>query len=218
MVNKQEERWVDEARAGNKDAFSRLVEAYQRPVYNLAFRLLGNAQDAEDATQETFLRAYTRLRQYDSSRKFATWLFAIANHHCIDRLRKRRVHFVPVDGNPALRNLEDEQPRPERHVIEHERAVEVQSLLEQLEPQNRTPLILRYWEEYSHEQIAETLGLTVPAVKSRLFRARKQLADLRQAAERRVAPAAADNRQAVRVARSHRSGMRLEGIGICVLQ
>jgi RNA polymerase sigma-70 factor (ECF subfamily) len=165
--------------------------------------MLGNAQEAEDAAQETFLRAYSRLSQYDGGYKFSTWILSIANHHCIDRLRKRRGAQVSIDDNPVLQNLEEESPRPEESVLDQEQAHELQTLLDQLEPAYRTPLILRYWEEYSYEQIAEVMGLTVAAVKSRLFRARKQVADLYQTAsvsnpppdgERRTAPATSTTR------------------------
>lgn len=182
----QEEIWVREALAGNKQAFSRLVEAYQRPVFNLAYRLLGNPDEAEDAAQETFLRAYARLSQYDESHKFSTWILSIANHHCIDRLRKRRTKYVSIDDNPVLENLEEDTLQPEDSLLGQEQTVELQGLLNQLEPDYRTPLILRYWEDYSYEDIATAMGLTVSAVKSRLFRARKQMADLYH--ERQVAP------------------------------
>jgi RNA polymerase sigma-70 factor (ECF subfamily) len=187
-MNEQEEVWIREAQAGNKQAFSRLVEAYQRPVYNLTYRMLGTQEEAEDAAQETFLRAYSRLQQYDSSHKFSTWLFSIANHHCIDRLRKRRKTFVSIDDNPVLQNLQHEAPEPEETMLGAEQAHELQALLTQLEPEYRTPLILRYWEEYSYEEIAETMELTVSAVKSRLFRARKQMADLYVAQSRPAPP------------------------------
>lgn len=211
-MDEEEARWVGEARGGNKDAFSRLVEAYQRPVYNLAFRLLGNTQEAEDATQETFVRAYTRLRQYDGSHKFATWLFSIANHHCIEQLRKRRVRLVLVEANPLLHKLPDDGARPEQRVLGQLQAAEVQTLLDGLAPEHRTLLVLRYWEGYSPEQIGETLGLTAPAVKSQLFRARKQLAELYQAVKRKPAPSAAGERkrreQAARSAPVRASGSR----------
>ncbi len=187
-MNEQEEVWIGEAQAGNKQSFSRLVEAYQRPVYNLTYRMLGTPEEAEDAAQETFLRAYARLKQYDANHKFSTWLFSIANHHCIDRLRKRRKTFVSIDDNPVLQNLQHEAPEPEETMIDAEQAHELQLLLTQLEPDYRTPLILRYWEEYSYEEIAETMELTVSAVKSRLFRARKQMADLYAAQSRPVPP------------------------------
>jgi RNA polymerase sigma-70 factor (ECF subfamily) len=184
----QEELWVQQAQAGNKQAFSRLVEAYQRPVYNLTYRMLGNPQEAEDAAQETFLRAYSRLRQYDGSHKFSTWILSIANHHCIDRLGKRRTTQVSIDDNPVLQNLEEESSQPEDSVLDQEQSIELQSLINRLEPEYRTPLILRYWEDYSYEQIAETMDLTVAAVKSRLFRARKQVADLYRDQQMAVSP------------------------------
>lgn len=178
IMSEQEEVWIREAQAGNKQAFSRLVEAYQRPVYNLTYRMLGSPEEAEDAAQETFLRAYARLSQYDVGHKFSTWIFSIANHHCIDRLRKRRTQYVSIDENPVLQNLEHDAPQPEEDLLSQELAAELQTLLGQLDPDYRTPLVLRYWEDCSYEEIAETMGLTVSAVKSRLFRARKQIADL----------------------------------------
>src|SRR5690242_13138818 len=120
----QEEIWVREALAGNKQSFSRLVEAYQRPVFNLAYRLLGNPDEAEDAAQETFLRAYARLSQYDESHKFSTWILSIANHHCIDRLRKRRTKYVSIDDNPVLENLEEGTLQPEDSLLGQEQTVE----------------------------------------------------------------------------------------------
>jgi RNA polymerase sigma-70 factor (ECF subfamily) len=186
-MNEQEERWVHEARAGKKESFSRLVEAYQRPVYNLTHRLLGNAQDAEEAAQETFLRAYARLRQYHGRHKFGTWLLSIANHYAIDRLRRRRVQLISLEATPLLRSLEDIRQKPEEYVLKQEQTVELLGLLERLEPENLTPLVLRYGEDYSNEEIAEAMGLTVPAVKSRLFRARKQMFALLQAKARKAA-------------------------------
>ncbi len=177
-MTEQEQLWVEQARRGDKQAFNQLVQAYQRPVYNLTYRMLGNQQEAEDAAQETFLRAYAGLRKYSPEHKFSTWLFSIANHHCIDRLRKRRMTWLSFDDNPVLQNLEGEAPRPEHSALDGEQRVEVQRLLDQLLPEYRMPLILRYWEDYSYEEIATALDLTVAAVKSRLFRARQQVAKL----------------------------------------
>lgn len=187
-MGEQEGVWIEEARTGNKQSFSRLVEAYQRPVYNLTYRMLGTPEEAEDAAQEAFLRAYARLGQYDPNHKFSTWLFSIANHHCIDRLRKRRKTLISIDDNPVLQNLQHEAPEPEENLLDAERAGELQALLTQLEPDYRTPLVLRYWEEYSYEEIAQSMELTVSAVKSRLFRARKQMADLYAAQSQPVPP------------------------------
>jgi RNA polymerase sigma-70 factor (ECF subfamily) len=177
-MSNEEQGWIEQARAGDQRAFGLLVQAYQKPVFNLTYRMLGNAQEAEDAAQETFLRAYSSLRQYQPEHKFSTWLFAIANHHCIDRLRKRRVAFVSIEDNPVLENLTGETPLPERQALMREQSAEMQKLLQELEPEYRLPLVLRYWEDYSYEDIAATMEITVAAVKSRLFRARQQIAKL----------------------------------------
>lgn len=177
MTN-EEAGWVEAARAGDQVAFGHLVRAYERPVYNLTYRMLGNPHEAEDAAQETFLRAYANLEKYDPSHKFSTWIFAIANNHCIDRLRKRRAVYVSIEDNPVLENLQSESPQPDSAALRSEQQSEIQDLITKLEPEYRTPLILRYWEEYSYEEIAEAMELTVAAVKSRLFRARQQLAQL----------------------------------------
>lgn len=177
-MNEQEQAWLDRARAGEQAAFGLLVETYQRPVYALTYRMLGDLTEAEDAAQETFLRAYSRLHQYDPKHKFSTWLFSIANNHCIDRLRKRRVQFVGLDDSPAIFTLEGESARPEEEVLAAEQAEEMHALVHQLAPEYRTPLVLRYWNECSYQEIADVMEISVAAVKSRLFRARKQLAAL----------------------------------------
>lgn len=205
-MNEQEQTWVQEARRGDRRAFSRLVEAYQRPVFNLTYRMLGNVEEAEDAAQEAFLRAYSRLGQYDPEMKFSTWLFSIANHYCIDRLRKRRATQISIDDNPVLQNLESEDPRPERQALQQEARIEVQALLDRLTPEYRTPLVLRYWEEMSYEEIAETMDVTVATVKSRLFRARQQLAAIYQEQETVAPPPPAQRSpRTVRQTESNRS-------------
>ena len=183
-----EQQWVDAARRGDKGAFNRLVQAYQRPVYNLTYRMLGSSEEAEDAAQETFLRAYARLGQYDPQMKFSTWVFSIANHHCIDRLRKRRTTHISIDDNPVLENLVEETPQPEHQALDREQGAELHTLISQLDPDYRTPLVLRYWEDLSYEEIAQSMGVTVAAVKSRLFRARQQLMALYERNQNAAAP------------------------------
>jgi RNA polymerase sigma-70 factor, ECF subfamily len=193
-MSDQEQIWIDRARRGDKQAFSQLVQAYQRPVYNLTYRMLGSPEEAEDAAQETFLRAYSSLKQYNPGHKFSTWLFSIANHHCIDRLRKKRGTWLSIDDNPIFENLTDDVPQPEQAAVANERRLEVQHLLSRLEPEYRMPLILRYWEDCSYEEIAEVMNLSIPAVKSRLFRARQQMAELYQGKAPAVTPPSAGGR------------------------
>ena len=186
-MSDDEQLWIARARQGDDDAFSQLVEAYQRPVYNVCYRMLGDPTEAEDAAQETFIRAYTRLNSYDPNRKFSSWLLAIASHYCIDRLRRRRFSMVSWDDLPPWRWLPDSDPQPEEVALRHEAQHHVQELVDKLPPDYRAAVILRYWHDLSYEEIAEALGSTLPAIKSRLFRARQMMAQAASQAEEEAA-------------------------------
>jgi RNA polymerase sigma-70 factor (ECF subfamily) len=173
-----EQAWIAAARRGDRNAFSHLAEVYQGPVYNLTYRMLGNAEEAEDAAQETFWRAYRKLGSYDPTRKFSTWLLSIASHYCIDQLRRRRLTEISLEDEalpPAA--LTSDEPDPERRVLRNELEAQIQTLLDSLAPDYRAVVILHYWQGLSYEEIAEATGGTVSAVKSRLFRARRMLAE-----------------------------------------
>ncbi|MCD6302972.1 MAG: sigma-70 family RNA polymerase sigma factor [Anaerolineae bacterium] len=176
-VESQERAWAVAARHGDEEAFAKLVKAYQRPIYNLAYRMLGSPSEAEDATQETFLRAYTRLHTYDSSRKFSSWILSIGSHYCIDRLRRRRGKNISMEEIMSERWLPDDDPRPEQRALANEREALIQRMLQEVAPQYREVLILRYWHDHSYEDIAEITHASVSAVKSRLHRARNAIAD-----------------------------------------
>jgi RNA polymerase sigma-70 factor (ECF subfamily) len=173
----QEEEFIAKARDGDDRAFQEVVNAFQGPVFNLCFRMLGNAQEAEDAAQETFLKAYRNMKRYDPNRKFLNWILSIASNHCIDRLRRRRLQLISLDEwlprfeNPAP------NPGPEETMTDLELQEDVREILDELGSTDRAAIILRYWYEYSYEEIAQSLSLTVPAVKSRLHRARRSLAE-----------------------------------------
>ncbi len=179
----EEKAWVLQAQQGNDEAFTALVEQYQNPVFNLCYRMLGEPELAEDAAQESFLRAYKNINRYDNTRPFATWLLSIAAHYCIDRLRRRKFGFISLDDEPE----DDQKPfeladanaiAPEQSMIRAEERDEVHNALRGLDSTDRAAIILRYWYDFSEVEIAENLNLTVSAVKSRLFRARKQVAAL----------------------------------------
>lgn len=179
----QERAWIQAAMVGDQAAFERLVEAYKGPVYNLAYRILGDRETALDAAQETFLRAYVHLDTYKPERSFSTWILSIASHHCIDLLRRRRLDLVPLDDlepEPVLpATVED----PEEATLRGETRDEVGRLLSQLPPGYRVPIVLRYWHDLSYREIAQMTGLTESAVKTRLHRARLMLAEgMRRAA------------------------------------
>ena len=171
----QEKAWALAAQKGDNAAFMNIVDAYQRPVYNLCYRMLGDAGQAEDAAQETFLRVYTKLGTYRHDRKFSSWLLAIASHYCIDQLRRQRYQMVSWDDLPPWRWLPTTEPEPEDVVLANEKQDTLRAILESLPPDYRASIILRYWHDLSYEEIAETLETSVSAVKSRLFRARQMM-------------------------------------------
>lgn len=173
-----EAQWIADARAGDKDAFSRLVEKYQRPVFSVCYRMLGTPTAAEDAAQEAFIRAFQALDRYDPERSFATWLLSIASNYSIDQLRKKKVTILSMDNEQhAWLTPPDPGPSPERSVLENEKNALVQSILAELNETDRAAVILQFWHDCSYEEIAETLDLSSSAVKSRLFRARRLLAE-----------------------------------------
>lgn len=171
-----EQEWVQLALEGDDLAFSKLVEAFQGPVYNLCYRMLGDPVEAEDAAQESFLRAHQNLRRYDPYRKFATWLLSIASHYCIDRLRRRRLKLIPLEDLRRGHEGAKPGPGPEDRFVRLEMQEQVKSMLGTLSAVDRAAVILLYWYDCSYEEIGETLSLSVSAVKSRLHRARRDLA------------------------------------------
>lgn len=176
VAAEQELSWVLQAKQGDQHAFARLVEAYQGPVYNLAYRMLGNSSEAEDAVQETFLRVYTKFSTYDTEFKFSSWILSIASHHCVDRLRRRRGNLASLEEIQASRWVPDEKPRPEALTLREEKRAALRDMLKALPAQYRLVIVLRYWHDMSYEEIAEVTESTQSAVKSRLHRARRMMA------------------------------------------
>jgi RNA polymerase sigma-70 factor, ECF subfamily len=180
----EEMAWVAQAQQGSDEAFTQLVETYQTHVYNLCYRMLGEAEAAEDAAQETFLRAYQHLHRYDRKRPFGTWLLSIAAHYCIDRLRRRKFSMSSIDQDEEEGGYElpdTDTPSPESETIYGEQRQQMQAVLKRLDSVDRAAIIMRYWNDCSEAEIAESLNLTVSAVKSRLHRARRTLAGFWQA-------------------------------------
>lgn len=175
-VQTEEAVLIERSREGDQDAFRQLVERYQVAVHNLAYRMLGDPNDAEDAAQEIFMRIYRQLGRYDPSRKFSTWTLAIATNYCIDQLRRRRMQLVPLENIiPWARSRE---VGPEGEAITQEARDDVQRLIMRLPEKYRAPLVLRYFEELSCAEIAEVLGMPEGTVKTQIHRARKSLEKL----------------------------------------
>ena len=175
--NPEEAIWLQQALAGDDEAFGRIVEAFQGPVYNLCYRMLEEPTEAEDAAQETFMKAYRNLGSYDPKRKFINWILAIASNHCVDRLRKRRLSLISLQEINPWRAPAAEIEAPESSLADLEQEQEIQQMLSELSGTDRAAIVLRYWYDLSYAEIAASLSLTESAVKSRLHRARNQLAE-----------------------------------------
>ena len=187
-----ENAWVFQAQRGSDEAFTQLVETYQKPVFNLCYRMLGEPEAAEDAAQETFLRAHQNLHRYDNSRSFGTWILSIAAHYCIDRLRKRRFSVLSIDEEGedglTLEIPDPTSPDPEAEAAKQEDRDRLHLLLKDLDETDRAAVVMRYWYDYSEVEIAQSLHLTVSAVKSRLHRSRRALAEMWQVEKPRAYP------------------------------
>jgi RNA polymerase sigma-70 factor, ECF subfamily len=167
---------IEQAVAGDERAFAELVTRYQTAVYNLAYRMLGDAGEAEDAAQEVFLRIYRRLATYDADHRFSTWVLSIASHYCIDLLRRKRPWLVPLEN---ISNWMRARTRgPEAAALAVEQQDIVRGLLAKLPEHYRLVLLLRYWHDLGYEEIAQVVDLPVSTIKARLHRARNALAAL----------------------------------------
>lgn len=167
---------VTRAVAGDEWAFAELVTRYQTAVYNLAYRMLGDRAEAEDAAQEVFLRMYRRLATYDADHRFSTWVLSIASHYCIDLLRRKKPWLVPLEN---IQNWMRARGRgPEALALAREQQDTVRALLAKLPEHYRLVLLLRYWHDLGYEEIAQVVNLPVSTIKARLHRARNALAAL----------------------------------------
>ncbi len=159
---------------GDRDAFHSLFERYQDRVYSFALRFLGDESHAADLTQDIFVKLYARIRNFRGDSKFETWLYRVVANACIDDQRKRR-RFLPwlADGHPLLssgRNVTED------HAARKQAAGEIQRAIAKLTPALRVPVLLRYMEGLSYEEIGEVLEISLGTVASRLNRAHKALA------------------------------------------
>jgi len=175
---------VARALEGDETAFARLMVRYKDPVYFMLLKMVRNKSDAEDLTLEAFGKAFANIRFYSSEYAFSTWLFKIATNHCIDFLRKQKgIHFSLDQLNDFEFEmngikLRSSNPDPEEGLILQQRFSMLHSFIEKLKPQYRKLIDLRYFKEYSYEEIANELGLPLGTVKVQLFRARNMLYSL----------------------------------------
>jgi RNA polymerase sigma-70 factor (ECF subfamily) len=166
----QDSELVAIALGGNPEAFATLVERYDRAVYHLAFRTLHDVEEARDATQEAFFKAFRGLRTFKSGAKFSTWIFAITYHGCCDRLNRRK-HYA----SDELPERADTAPGPEQQVIALDEASRLRAAIDALPEKYRSVVTLYHLQGKQYEEIATVLGLPMGTVKTHLFRAKEQL-------------------------------------------
>jgi RNA polymerase sigma-70 factor (ECF subfamily) len=181
-VGFDESALVAQAKAGDQNAFAELVNRYERKIYRLAKNITRNDEDAEDVLQDAFMKAYTHLDNFKGDSKFYTWIVRIAVNEALMRLRKRKTdRSVPLDEPVELgeetvqREIAVWEDNPEQQYSQEEWRRILDEAVDSLKPDFRTVFVLRDIEELSTEETAETLGISVPAVKSRLLRARLAL-------------------------------------------
>jgi RNA polymerase sigma-70 factor, ECF subfamily len=182
IENNEEQALVDRARAGDASAFTELVDKYERKIFRLAKHITQNDEDAEDVLQESFMKAYSNLDSFQGQSKFYTWLVRIAVNEALMKLRKRKSdRTVSLDEpheteeDTVTREIAVWEDDPEQKYSREELRGILERAVESLKPAFRTVFVLRDIEEMSTEETAEALGISIPAVKSRLLRARLQL-------------------------------------------
>lgn len=178
-------RLVEAAKNGSQAAFGELMERYRESVYFTMFKMVKNSDDADDLTIEAFGKAFNRIEQYSPSFAFSTWLFKIATNNCIDFIRKKRVKVTSLDtgytkgdGEVVYLEVSSQTQNPEEVIIHGQKVKLMRDLVTKLKPRYRELVELRYFEELTYEEIAETLDLPLGTVKAQLFRAREFLANM----------------------------------------
>lgn len=172
---------VEAALTGDEKAFAKLMSRYKDAIYFMLLKMVNNKSDAEDLTLEAFGKAFKNLHQYSPSFAFSTWLFKIATNNCIDFLRKRRGVYVSIENNQENGDndtpvkLRSSDPNPEEKLIRIQKAILMRKIVFRLKPRYRILVELRYFREFSYEEIAKELNLPLGTVKAQLFRAREML-------------------------------------------
>ena len=169
MVDTDDATVVARCLAGEHNAYEAIVSRYQKGLFNVALRMLGNYEDARDATQTAFIKAYEHLDSFNPEQRFFNWLFRILKNECLNSLRGRRA-AEPVSVGLAATNRADPVEERERHQA-------VQSALLTLSVEYREVVVLRHFTDLSYDEIAATLGIPAKTVKSRLYTARQQLGE-----------------------------------------
>lgn len=169
---------------GDQKAYADLMKNYREAIYFMMLKMTNDATDADDLTIEAFGKSFRNLPQYTPDFAFSTWLFKIASNNCIDYIRKKRLVVTSIDqginneDGSMAQNIPCEHPDPEEAIIKKQKHKAMRDVVEKLKPHYRKLVELRYYKEYSYEEIAEELNLPLGTVKAQLFRARDLLCQI----------------------------------------
>ena len=177
---KSDLKLVEDARRGNEKAFASLMNRYRDSIYFMLLKMVNNAYDAEDLTIEAFGKAFRNLDLYTPKFAFSTWLFKIATNNCVDFIRKKQLFPTPFDHlqdnlDNVTVNIQSDMPDPEESLINRQKIAALKDVVRQLKPRYRSLIELRYYKEYSYEEISSELNLPLGTVKAQLFRAKTLL-------------------------------------------
>ena len=162
---------VLKAQAGDKNAYAKLVERHYEMILAVSYGVLNQRQEAQDATQEVFIKVFDQIKNFEGKSKFKSWLYRIATNHAIDATRRRK----PNETIDKAETLATQHISPDEEVVQNETKKMIREALNLLSPEHRAILVLREWHNLSYEEIAEALNLEIGTVMSRLFYARKSL-------------------------------------------
>ena len=184
----EDRKLIKQILKGNNKAYAKLFSRYKDAIYFMTLKMVINKRDAEDLTYETFDKALRNIEQYNFEYAFSTWIFRIATNNCIDFLRKRKMQLISIESSNdndddflvGEDSIQSSALDPEQVMIREQQIILVQELLAQLKTKYKQLIEMRYFKDYSYEEIAKELQLPIGTVKTLLFRAKSMLAELIQ--------------------------------------
>ena len=180
-MKSQDSALISKAKSGDENALQELLSKYKIAVYNLIYRMVKDKQEAEDLTQETFIKTFKSLPSFNEEYAFSTWIFKIATNNCIDFFRKRKLKTYSIDKPIKYKTSEIQQDHPdpdlnaEKNLLAKERSELIKRAIDSLPKKYNEAIVLRHRQEKSYEEISEMLNLPLGTVKARIFRAREML-------------------------------------------
>jgi RNA polymerase sigma factor (sigma-70 family) len=178
---------------GDQKAYADLMARYKDSIYFMLLKMVNNRDDADDLTIEAFGKAFKNIKQYTPDYAFSTWLFKIATNNCIDFIRKKRKQTMSIDksfdvdeGGELKLDIRSSNPDPEEDMMKKQKVEKMRDVVEKLKPRYKTLVEMRYFQEFSYEEISEKMNLPLGTVKAQLFRAREFLYQIMKNSEHKV--------------------------------